>query len=182
MRRLPGARASSPRPRRLGSRSGDKALTMGELCGCRWASRWRMFQARRNCSASRSRRWPANCCASCVRASASSSRSAWTTSPWTGPAPPSPAARPSASAWLPGRQRPHRSAVRPRRADHRPASARQRHRLLGSLHKLRDLGNTLVLVEHDREVIASADYLLDFGPGAGDQGGTITARGNPAAR
>ena len=44
---------------------------------------------------------------------------------------------------------------------------------------LRDLGNTLVLVEHDREVIASADYLLDFGPGAGDRGGEITAAGTP---
>jgi excinuclease ABC subunit A len=53
-------------------------------------------------------------------------------------------------------------------------------RLLAALQKLRDLGNTLVLVEHDREVIASADYLLDFGPGAGDQGGEITARGTPA--
>src|SRR5437868_3559481 len=52
-------------------------------------------------------------------------------------------------------------------------------RLLGALRRLRDLGNTLVLVEHDREVIASADYLLDFGPGAGDQGGQITARGTP---
>jgi excinuclease ABC subunit A len=52
-------------------------------------------------------------------------------------------------------------------------------RLLGALHRLRDLGNTLVLVEHDREVIGSADYLLDFGPGAGDQGGEITARGTP---
>ncbi|HBI42053.1 MAG TPA: excinuclease ABC subunit A, partial [Planctomycetales bacterium] len=45
--------------------------------------------------------------------------------------------------------------------------------------RLRDLGNTLILVEHDREVIASADYLLDFGPGAGDRGGEITARGTP---
>ncbi|NBO92040.1 MAG: excinuclease ABC subunit UvrA [Planctomycetia bacterium] len=53
-------------------------------------------------------------------------------------------------------------------------------RLLGALQKLRDLGNTLVLVEHDREVIANADYLLDFGPGAGDLGGTITARGTPS--
>jgi excinuclease ABC subunit A len=53
-------------------------------------------------------------------------------------------------------------------------------RLLGALQRLRDLGNTLVLVEHDREVIANADYLLDFGPGAGDQGGEITARGTPA--
>src|SRR5205085_825296 len=52
-------------------------------------------------------------------------------------------------------------------------------RLLGALQRLRDLGNTLVLVEHDREVIAAADYLLDFGPGAGDQGGEITARGTP---
>ncbi len=52
-------------------------------------------------------------------------------------------------------------------------------RLLASLQRLRDLGNTLVLVEHDREVIANADYLLDFGPGAGDQGGEITARGTP---
>ncbi|HET6575324.1 MAG TPA: excinuclease ABC subunit A, partial [Fimbriiglobus sp.] len=52
-------------------------------------------------------------------------------------------------------------------------------RLLAALHHLRDLGNTLVLVEHDREVIASADHLLDFGPGAGDRGGEITAEGTP---
>ncbi|MBL8793302.1 MAG: excinuclease ABC subunit UvrA, partial [Planctomycetia bacterium] len=56
---------------------------------------------------------------------------------------------------------------------------RDNSRLLQALHKLRDLGNTLILVEHDREVIASADYLLDFGPGAGDQGGEITAQGTP---
>jgi len=57
---------------------------------------------------------------------------------------------------------------------------RDNDRLLRALQRLRDLGNTLVLVEHDREVIAAADYLLDFGPGAGDQGGSITARGTPA--
>jgi excinuclease ABC subunit A len=56
---------------------------------------------------------------------------------------------------------------------------RDNRRLLAALEKLRDLGNTLVLVEHDREVIASADYLLDFGPGAGDRGGEITAQGSP---
>ena len=56
---------------------------------------------------------------------------------------------------------------------------RDNRRLLAALHHLRDLGNTLVLVEHDREVIASADYLLDFGPGAGEQGGEITAAGPP---
>jgi excinuclease ABC subunit A len=54
---------------------------------------------------------------------------------------------------------------------------RDNRRLLAALQHLRDLGNTLILVEHDREVIASADYLLDFGPGAGDRGGDITARG-----
>ncbi len=56
---------------------------------------------------------------------------------------------------------------------------RDNRRLLGALQRLRDLGNTLILVEHDREVIASADYLLDFGPGAGDRGGEITAEGTP---
>jgi excinuclease ABC subunit A len=54
---------------------------------------------------------------------------------------------------------------------------RDNRRLLGALTHLRDLGNTLLLVEHDREVIGAADFLLDFGPGAGDQGGEITARG-----
>jgi excinuclease ABC subunit A len=56
---------------------------------------------------------------------------------------------------------------------------RDNRRLLQALQNLRDLGNTLVLVEHDREVIAAADHLLDFGPGAGDRGGEITAAGTP---
>ena len=53
-------------------------------------------------------------------------------------------------------------------------------RLLGALRHLRDLGNTLVLVEHDREVIEAADHLVDFGPGSGEAGGRITADGPPA--
>jgi excinuclease ABC subunit A len=52
-------------------------------------------------------------------------------------------------------------------------------RLLKALHKLRDLGNTLLIVEHDREVIEGADYLCDFGPGAGKLGGRIVAQGLP---
>ncbi len=56
---------------------------------------------------------------------------------------------------------------------------RDNQRLLKALTNLRDLGNTLIVVEHDREVIATADYLLDFGPGAGDRGGEITAQGTP---
>jgi excinuclease ABC subunit A len=57
---------------------------------------------------------------------------------------------------------------------------RDNRRLLDSLGKLRDLGNTLLIVEHDREVVQSADQLLDFGPGAGRLGGQIVARGTPA--
>jgi len=57
---------------------------------------------------------------------------------------------------------------------------RDNERLLQALKRLRDLGNTLVVVEHDREVIAAADHLLDFGPGAGDHGGEVTASGPPA--
>ena len=50
-------------------------------------------------------------------------------------------------------------------------------RLLDALKKLRDLGNTLLVVEHDRDVIRHADQLLDFGPAAGIHGGEIVARG-----
>jgi len=57
---------------------------------------------------------------------------------------------------------------------------RDNRRLLGAMEKLRDLGNTLLVVEHDREVVAAADQLLDFGPAAGDGGGEIVARGTPA--
>jgi excinuclease ABC subunit A len=52
-------------------------------------------------------------------------------------------------------------------------------RLLKALHKLRDLGNTLLLVEHDRDVISGSDYVLDFGPRAGKLGGEIVAQGIP---
>ncbi len=52
-------------------------------------------------------------------------------------------------------------------------------RLLGALHRLRDLGNTLLVVEHDRDVIAGCDYLCDFGPRAGRYGGRIVAEGPP---
>ncbi|MEX0867060.1 MAG: ATP-binding cassette domain-containing protein, partial [Pirellulales bacterium] len=58
--------------------------------------------------------------------------------------------------------------------------ARDNRKLITALEKLRDLGNTLLLVEHDREVVESADQLLDFGPRAGDLGGEIVARGTPA--
>jgi excinuclease ABC subunit A len=53
-------------------------------------------------------------------------------------------------------------------------------RLLETLRRLRDLGNTVIVVEHDEDAIRSADYLVDLGPGAGIHGGTIVAHGPPA--
>lgn len=52
-------------------------------------------------------------------------------------------------------------------------------RLIKALMKLRDLGNTLLIVEHDKEVVSSADHLLDFGPAAGRFGGEVVAKGTP---
>ena len=53
-------------------------------------------------------------------------------------------------------------------------------RLIATLHRLRDLGNTLVVVEHDEETMRAADYLVDMGPGAGVHGGTVVASGTVA--
>jgi len=53
-------------------------------------------------------------------------------------------------------------------------------KLLGTLHELRDLGNTLIVVEHDEETLRSADYLVDIGPGAGEHGGHVVAQGSVA--
>ncbi|MGQ0528158.1 MAG: excinuclease ABC subunit UvrA [Alphaproteobacteria bacterium] len=56
---------------------------------------------------------------------------------------------------------------------------RDNHRLLETLKRLRDLGNTVLVVEHDEDAIRSADYLIDMGPGAGARGGEIVAAGKP---
>ncbi len=56
---------------------------------------------------------------------------------------------------------------------------RDNQKLIDTLHRLRDLGNTLIVVEHDEDTIRSADYLVDMGPGAGVHGGHITAIGTP---
>jgi excinuclease ABC subunit A len=53
-------------------------------------------------------------------------------------------------------------------------------RLLKTLAELRDLGNTVIVVEHDEEAIQSADHVVDMGPGAGEHGGRIVAEGTPA--
>ena len=56
---------------------------------------------------------------------------------------------------------------------------RDNEKLIGTLHKLRDLGNTVIVVEHDEETMREADYLIDIGPGAGIHGGRVVAAGTP---
>jgi excinuclease ABC subunit A len=53
-------------------------------------------------------------------------------------------------------------------------------RLIDALTRLRDLGNTVLVVEHDEDTIRAADYVLDLGPGAGRLGGAVVAEGTPA--
>ncbi|MGA2848120.1 MAG: excinuclease ABC subunit UvrA [Terracidiphilus sp.] len=57
---------------------------------------------------------------------------------------------------------------------------RDNNRLIEALEKLRDLGNTVLVVEHDEDTIRHADYVLDLGPGAGRLGGFVVAQGTPA--
>ena len=58
---------------------------------------------------------------------------------------------------------------------------RDNRRLLATLTRLRDLGNTVIVVEHDEETIRLADYVVDLGPGAGEHGGRVMFQGPPAA-
>ncbi|MBI4122383.1 MAG: excinuclease ABC subunit UvrA [Parcubacteria group bacterium] len=58
---------------------------------------------------------------------------------------------------------------------------RDNSRLIATLKELRDLGNTVIVVEHDEETIGEADWVVDIGPGAGAHGGEVVAEGSPAA-
>jgi excinuclease ABC subunit A len=58
---------------------------------------------------------------------------------------------------------------------------RDNERLLATLKHLRDLGNSVIVVEHDEEAIRAADYVVDMGPGAGEAGGRVVAQGSPQA-
>jgi excinuclease ABC subunit A len=53
-------------------------------------------------------------------------------------------------------------------------------RLVDLLHRLVDAGSTVVVVEHDMDVVANADHVIDLGPGGGDEGGRLVAHGTPA--
>ncbi|MDO4443683.1 MAG: excinuclease ABC subunit UvrA [Slackia sp.] len=57
---------------------------------------------------------------------------------------------------------------------------RDNERLIATLEHLRDLGNTVIVVEHDEDTIRHADYVIDMGPGAGERGGAVVAAGTPA--
>jgi excinuclease ABC subunit A len=56
---------------------------------------------------------------------------------------------------------------------------RDNERLIGTLKELRDAGNTVIVIEHDRETILSSDYVIDLGPGAGERGGEVVVEGTP---
>ncbi|MBK7029307.1 MAG: excinuclease ABC subunit UvrA [Bacteroidales bacterium] len=56
---------------------------------------------------------------------------------------------------------------------------RDNHRLIKALHDLRDTGNSVIVVEHDKDMIMAADYVIDIGPGAGTHGGRVVAKGSP---
>lgn len=56
---------------------------------------------------------------------------------------------------------------------------RDNDKLLATLKGMRDLGNTLIVVEHDEDTIRSADWVVDIGPGAGENGGYVVAQGTP---
>ena len=53
------------------------------------------------------------------------------------------------------------------------------HKLVEILHRLADGGNTVVVIEHNLDVIKTADYIIDMGPEGGDRGGTVIANGTP---
>ena len=56
---------------------------------------------------------------------------------------------------------------------------RDNHRLIEALKDLRDVGNSVIVVEHDKDMILSSDYIVDIGPGAGRKGGHIVGQGTP---
>ena len=75
------------------------------------------------------------------------------------------------------RHRPH--AVYPRRADHRTPFRRYQASCSAVLGRLADTGNTIIVIEHNLDVIKTADYVIDLGPEGGDRGGQVIAKGSP---
>ena len=92
---------------------------------------------------------------------------------------PSPAARASASGWPPRSARSLMGVLYILDEPSIGLHQRDNDKLLATLKHLRDLGNTLIVVEHDEDTMRAADYLVDIGPGAGVHGGQVVAAGTP---
>ena len=67
--------------------------------------------------------------------------------------------------------------VHPRRAEHRPCTSANNDKLIATLRHLRDLGNTVIVVEHDEDTMYASDFIVDIGPGAGVHGGEVVCAG-----
>ena len=89
------------------------------------------------------------------------------------------AARASASAWPPRSARAWSACSTSSTSRRSGCTSATIGRLLDTLKRLRDLGNTVLVVEHDEETIRAADYVVDLGPGAGELGGHVVAVGTP---
>ena len=120
-----------------------------------------------------SSRSPSGCSRRSTSGCGSCSTSAWTTCRWTGRPARCPAARRSGSG-SPPRSAPAWSACSTCWTSRRIGlHQRDNHRLIETLVRLRDLGNTLIVVEHDEDTIRTADWVVDIGPGAGEHGGQV---------
>ena len=104
---------------------------------------------------------------------------AWNISAWIAPPRRSPAAKRSASGSPRKSVRNLRGVLYVLDEPSIGLHPRDNGRLLDSLHSLRDLGNTVLVVEHDADTIERADYVIDLGPGAGRLGGHLVAQGTP---
>ena len=133
----------------------------------------RRLPARPRPLARASARSPSGCSRRSRSGSASCSTSASTTSRSTGPRARCPAARRSGSG-SPPRSAPGWSASSTSSTSRRIGlHQRDNHRLIETLVRLKDLGNTLIVVEHDEDTIRTADWVVDIGPGAGEHGGQV---------
>ncbi len=127
----------------------------------------------------RRRRSPAGCSRKSASASPSSAMSALTTSPSTAPPAPSPAAKGSASVSPPRSVPPWSASSTFSTSRPSVCTSATTPACSTTLKRLRDLGNTVLVVEHDEETILEADHVIDMGPGAGVHGGEVVAEGTP---
>jgi excinuclease ABC subunit A len=88
-----------------------------------------------------------------------------------------PVVRPNGSGWPPRSGRAWSASSTSWTSRRSGLHQRDNHRLIETLTRLRDLGNTLIVVEHDEDTIATADWVVDIGPGAGEHGGHVVHSG-----